>query len=274
MSADSLADALARADRAQALVRSKTFTVAWAISDELPALRELADVVRAELYPAIRRASLAAALAMADETRAELLRANSYGGGDESVTSERDAYTGALEALADVVRAELDPHARGAQCDRETLDRIAEILRDGFPEADPEDLDGNSVMHAITDLVGISGRRTVTGPEDQAPALGRQRVVSRSGLHGTLEHVGYSPVAGIWTAEVLWDSNARLSSVPIDQIEPEYTEPEPETAAGLDRQQWVRRRAAGFRHDFIDNPEARARARQLNNEANTGQEGT
>jgi hypothetical protein len=123
------------------------------------------------------------------------------------------------------VRAELDPHARGAQCDRETLDRIAEILRDGFPEADPEDLDGNSVMHAITDLVGMSGRRTVTDPEDQAPALARQRVVSRwsPSCHGMLESTGYSPSTGVWTAEVLWDGDCRLSSVPISGLMPEFT---------------------------------------------------
>jgi hypothetical protein len=106
------------------------------------------------------------------------------------------------------------------------------------------------------------------------PALARERVTSLSGLHGMLESVGYSPVRGIWTAVVLWDGDCRLTSVPISGIEPEYTGSAPaETATGLDHQQWVRRRAAEFRRDFTDNPEARARARQLNDEANTGQEG-
>jgi hypothetical protein len=50
---------------------------------------------------------VAGALAMVDETRAELDRANSYGGGADSVTSEHDAYVGALMALADAVRAEI-----------------------------------------------------------------------------------------------------------------------------------------------------------------------
>ena len=109
---------------------------------------------------------LAEALAMTDETRAELMDANSYGGGDDSVTSERDAYTGALEILADAVRQHL---------------------------ASPP------------------------------PPLARQRVTSRSGLHGMLEGAGYSPVLGIWTAEVLWDGDCRLTSVPISGIEPEYT---------------------------------------------------
>jgi hypothetical protein len=48
-------------------------------------------------------AAVAAALAMADETRAELDDANS--GGADSVTSEHDAYVGALIGLADAVRA-------------------------------------------------------------------------------------------------------------------------------------------------------------------------
>jgi hypothetical protein len=40
----------------------------------------------------------------------------------------------------------------------------------------------------------------------------------------------------------------------------------------LTHQQWIRSRSAEFRRNFISSPEARARARQLNDEANTGQE--
>jgi hypothetical protein len=50
------------------------------------------------------------------------------------------------------------------------------------------------------------------------------RVVSRRhSAHGAMSHISWSPAAGIWTAEILWDGDLRLSSVPITQIEPEYT---------------------------------------------------
>lgn len=51
-------------------------------------------------------AVLAGALGMIDEASVELARVNRLGA--DETCSERDAYTGALEALADVVRAGLD----------------------------------------------------------------------------------------------------------------------------------------------------------------------
>jgi hypothetical protein len=50
----------------------------------------------------------------------------------------------------------------------------------------------------------------------RVPARGREQ-------HGAMGHISWSPAAGIWTAEILWDGDLRLSSVPITQIEPEYT---------------------------------------------------
>ena len=92
-----------------------------------------------------------------------------------------------------------------------------------------------SVSDDKWDTIGPAVTKIMGAPETVPPALPRQRVVSLSGLHGVLEGAGYSPVAGVWTAEVLWDGDIRLTSVPISGIEPEYPgsnpepEPEPET---------------------------------------------
>jgi hypothetical protein len=61
--------------------------------------------------------------------------------------------------------------------------------------------------------------------EAVTPPLASRRIIYPStGEHGTITGISWSPVPGIWTAGVLFDSDSRLSSVPLIATVPEYPE--------------------------------------------------
>jgi hypothetical protein len=74
-------------------------------------------------------------------------------------------------------------------------------------------------------------RQALARLEGQARLPGGQRVIHPRTLeHGTMRNISYSPSAGIWTAEILFDGNMRLTSVPLSQVVPEeHTRPETNT---------------------------------------------
>jgi hypothetical protein len=68
-------------------------------------------------------------------------------------------------------------------------------------------------------------RQALARLEGQARLPGGQRVTHPRTLeHGTMGNISYSPTRGIWTAEILYDGDMRLSSVPLSQVVPEYPE--------------------------------------------------
>jgi hypothetical protein len=70
-----------------------------------------------------------------------------------------------------------------------------------------------------------AARQALDRLEGQARLPGGQRVIHPRTLeHGTMGNISYSPTRGIWTAEILYDGDMRLSSVPLSQVVPEYPE--------------------------------------------------
>jgi hypothetical protein len=70
-------------------------------------------------------------------------------------------------------------------------------------------------------------RQALARLDGQARLPGGQRIVHPRTLeHGTVHDISYSPSAGVWTAEILFDGDIRLTSVPLAQVVPEeHTRP-------------------------------------------------
>jgi hypothetical protein len=99
--------------------------------------------------------------------------------------------------------------------DESTVSGLREDL--GHAEARIRELKDN--------LTGAFTRIRALEEKAAPPLLASRRIIYPStGEHGTITGISWSPVPGIWTAGVLFDSDSRLSSVPLIATVPEYPE--------------------------------------------------